>query len=316
MVKFVIKAGTFKTIIELMRAEGRNHKGVKMAMFDDCMLEVSKDGAVINAIDENEVLITQIQIELAEVSSKNTGNIPLDLKTTLATLKRFKPKDEITIKYSDGFVTFTRSKPKLSYRDPALPEDAVKSEVEKEIPFVFNGDNNTWSAAHSDGKKTVKFNTYISVKAEEFKEVIADGEQIQYRSFPFVVTKTKATVIIEDTESGKRSEREIQTDEIKTTKTVSSIFSYGFGNAFANLKGDIEIWMASGAPIIIQKIGEGYELTYILAQVILEEWEDESDEEDYEGGEGDDEDIEDMEKGLEDALKDVDLFEEESAEED
>jgi len=292
MTKFNIKAGILKNIFSYVQAIGRTVKGENKPMLKDLILNVSKSNIKVEAIDENEVLITLIKAPMKKDLVKEIGNIPFDLDETnkknhVNGIKRFKNDETITVRYvqdeGTDIVIFKRVKPKLEVELPTIALDTVTSSVSADIPFKFSKKTNTWSAGE------LVLDTYIKIDAEEFMEVVQDGEQIEYRSFPITVYEKYVLVTVSDDESGAKIRRQLNAKEIKTKETIGSIYSYGFGNAFGNLKGEIEIWLCNEGPMIIRKTTEEINLVYILATTELEE-------DSQEDGEGsvdgvDDEDI-------------------------
>jgi len=274
MTEFNIEAGVLKEVLTLVQAAGKTVKGDNKPLLSDCILHAKNDSLIINAIDENEILITMIKIKMEKKDIVESGKVPITLEECIEVLKRYKSKDKINI-VCDESITFLRKSPKLKIVIPTVSEDSIKSQISmKDFPFK-----------HSKGiwhTKTMKFDTSVTLDSNQFSEVVKDGEQIQYRTFPFTVNKNKLTVTVEDVESGRRIERELDSKEIKAKKNIASLFSYGFGNAFGNLIGEITIHLCNEAPMIIEKKTDNYDLTYILASTVLEdsEIEDENENED------------------------------------
>lgn len=297
MVSFNIKAGVLHNILKLVQAEGKTVKGEKKPMLTDCIIHAEKDNTFIRAIDGDEVLIVNIAIKLGKESVKDAGDIPVEFEDAIKTLGRFNAADNVEISYEDNLIRFKRNKPKLDVKLPVVAVDSIKSAMQTEIPFIFDAKTKVWKA----GDDTL-LDTSITLDAKEFKEVVEDGDQIQHRNFPFTVTKNELTVIVEDVDSGSQITREIITKEIKTSKNIASLYSYGFGNAFANLSGEIKIWLCNEGPMAIMQETEDYALIYILATTELEEEDDSNENESTPEGEGDATEDKSLESQVDDAV--------------
>lgn len=275
MIAFTIKKNVFQTILELTQANGKTVKGENKPMYKDCIIEVGKKELSIKTLDENEILYIGITSKITGVTEE--GKIPVELEPLIEGVKRFNDKDEITISY-DELITISRKKPILNIKIPTMAIDEVKSQLDGEFPFTFDSKNNYWT----DGESTT-LDTYAVLDVNQFTEVIKDGEQIKHRTFPFKIEKGKIMVTVEDIDSGAGVNREIEVTKLDAKKEVSSLYSYGFGNAFGNLSGEIKIWIANEEALAIAKHTDDYDLVYILATTELE------DEDEEEGEEDDDE---------------------------
>ncbi len=261
-------------MLKYTQASGRNVKGENKPFINDCLIEVKTTSVNISSVQENEALIVDIKSKLDKKDIKKTGVIPIELENRIKALKRYGTGDEIKVTLKNGMVKFTRIKPRLETKSSTIDAENVKSHLTDDFPFVFKG--GIWI-----GRKTgLKLDTYVKLDAKEFKEVVEDGEQIQYRSFPFTVSKKQVTVTVEDTNTGASILRELKNEEIKTNETIESLYSFGFGNAFGNLTGEIEIWLANEGPMVILKETDELKLVYMLATT---ETEPENDDDDDEG---------------------------------
>jgi len=297
MSKITIKAGVISEALKLVQAEGQNVKGEKRALLKDCIINVEKDNVLIKSIDEDESLITRIEFKKGKVTVKEAGDIPIEFEDSMPTLKRFGDDNDIDMVYDGQKNYYSRSKPKkLSYDNPVCAVDAIGSIMNEELPFVFDAKTNTWSALD----KSVVLNVYMEIDAKEFKEIITDGDQLEHRNFPFVVSNNTVVVTVEDSGSEKHGTRELEVKKIVSPKDAASIYSYGFGNAFAHLSGLLKIWMCNDGPMIIQKEYTDFELTYILATTVLEEEQDEGESAEESGDQS--ANVENLDKAIDEAV--------------
>jgi len=289
MAKFIHNAGEIKKMLVYAEASGKNVQGDTKALLEDCMINVSKTNVLIKCIESNEVLIGIIKLKVSKENIKEVGDIPVKLEKAIESISRFKASDIVMVEYDEenGLIIIKRKKPRLSVKFPTIPIDNVASAID-DIPFEF--EKGYWS-----GGSCGKLSTYIKLDASEFKEVVKDGEQIQKRNFPFTVTKTKINVIVQDMDTLAQIDREFSFKEIKTAKSISSLYAYGFGNVFGNLSGEIEIWLKNEGPMAIRKKDGNLLVDYILATTEIEE-EDEDDD--------DDTDEDGYNEGIEDQLDD------------
>lgn len=266
MVQFIEKKQIIEKILKYTQAEGKNTKGNKKPLIEDCVISLSKDELQITASDPDEAVFMQITLPSKQIDGE--GEIPLELKDAITSVGRFKD-EEMRISFDEKLVYYERVKgKKLHIKRPTPSPDDIKSRLEK-FPFKYDEKTNTWKAGQ------VSFDTYIKIDADEFKEVIEDGEQVQHRSFPITVTKDAITAIVEDTDSGAQNERELNHIKIETKEAIESLFSKGFGNVFGQLSGNIEIWMANNEAMVIQKKDENITVVYVIAMVELITEEDE-----------------------------------------
>lgn len=266
MARFKVKVDDLGMLLRLVQAVGRNTKGEQHAFLDDCILRVEKERLSILCMDENQVLAIMGEGKLDKTDVIETGLIPVELEFSLDSLKRFKDSDKIVVSYSMGGtkIDYEREKPHLLVRSKTKPVDEIKTDIEN-FPCKF--ENNVWKSPTS-GRQ---IDTYIKIDASEFKEIVQDGEQIQHRSFPFTIKNNSIEVNVEDDDTGELIARELVVKEIKNGNDLKSLYSYGFGNAFGQLSGEIEIWIANETPLIVKKQWTNFSLTYMLAPIELQE---------------------------------------------
>lgn len=276
MVEFNIQAGLMLEMFKLTQLVGKNYKGENKPFMDDCVLEIREKSAVICAADVNDAIMSVVTLPLKKENVHDLGKIPIELQNAMDYLKRYNKDDVISIKFGDGKIKFRRAKPELEYEIPTIGIESISTALDiKEIPFKYDSNADMWVAGDN------KLNTIIKMNASEFKEVIADGEQIQYRNFPITISKDKIICVVEDEESGKRAKRELQAFEIKTNGNISSIFSHGFGNLFTNLSGEIKIWIGNELPMAILYNTDTITANYLLATSQLTEMEEQEEEQTF-----------------------------------
>lgn len=285
MVKFQTKAGKLLQLFLYIQAEGKTIKGDKKPFNIHAVLHVKDTEATMEAQDEHQGLIA-IGILRDVKAVDDPGDIPVefvnpkekDKPNSIKDLGRYGSEDEITVEYNPGQnkIHFKRSKPsKLNKSTPTIPMDKIETKVDY-VPFEFQSVQNAWRGK----KKGFLVDNYVKINTKQFEEVIKDGDQIQHRSFPFTMKEDGTlNVIVEDLETGEKFDRDLEIvsmrmpdkideNNVKITE-VKSIYSYGFGNAFGQLSGEIELWMASNGPMIIKKTDDDIEVTYILATLKL-----------------------------------------------
>jgi hypothetical protein len=270
------KAGELKEVLEYVQATGKNVKGENVDFIKDCLLVVSKNKVHVEAIDENEALIVVIDLTTDEGLKQTPGNIPLELGKAIKALARFKSDDVVSVNYSDNFVEFVREKPKLRERVPTIGEGDVESVI-KELPF--NIAEMTFQPPEGD---VMGLHTRIEIESAEFAEIVKDGEQIQNRLFPISISGGVATVMVENVDTGELIERQLDAKKVSAKVDVSSMYSQGFGNAFGNLSGAVEIFLCQDGPMVAVKKAEHFTLHYFVAHSSMSEDEEEEEEEEPE----------------------------------
>lgn len=277
MAKVVLrhKAGELKEMLEYVQATGKNVKGDNVEIMNDCLLVIEKGKLHVDATDENQALMVSIDMLLDKSLKQTTGKIPIELPKAIKALSRFKSDDVVIVEYEDNFIDFSRSKPKLREHIPTIGETDVDSAME-EFPIRF-GDSAM--EVIEDGRK---LDTVMEIEAAEFAEIVKDGEQIQNRLFPIVISGGVASVMVENLDTGERIERNLDAKKISNGKDLSSLYSEGFGNAFDNLSGAIKVYICKDGPMVVVKKTEQYTLHYAIAHSTINEDEDEEEEEEPE----------------------------------
>jgi len=279
MPKFSIKAGILLEVLNLVRMKGKNHNGDNVTLIQSCILKINKKNIKIETTDLQEAVFTEVTIK--EFNCIEEGLIPVELEkpsndkkknTLIDSLERFKSDDEIEVELQYGIIVVKRNKPRLTKKVNTITIDEVNYENEEGIPITYISKNDTWN---TDGGRN--YTTKIIVDASEFKEVIKDGDQIAHRSYPVMVNSKEVIVSTFDKDSGAGSERElvvVEKDGLRCgTKPIGSLFSYGFGNVFGNLKGKINIWLYQDQAMIIHQDNKSYEYVIVYSSLEAEETE-------------------------------------------
>jgi hypothetical protein len=140
------------------------------------------------------------------------------------------------------------------------------------ITMNFGGEVTPWPPNANGNPQDGEFelSTKVVLDADEFTEIVKDGEQIANRIFPFKVTESGIVVTVENVDTHYKIEREIPTKEVKTPVPVQDLFSHGFGNVFGNISGQVTIWLATDGPMYIKKELSELTVIYILANSEIE----------------------------------------------
>jgi hypothetical protein len=291
------KAGELKEILEYVQATGRNVKGESVDFIKDCLLVVGKNNVHVEAVDENEALMVVIDLATDKSLKQTPGNIPLELAKAIKALTRFKSDDVVSVNYADNFVEFVREKPKLRERVPTIGEADIESVI-NELPFDIA--EMTFQPPEGD---IMSLDTRIEIESAEFAEIVKDGEQIQNRLFPISISGGVAAVMVENVDTGELIERQLDAKKVSAKGDVSSMYSQGFGNAFGNLSGAVEIFLCQDGPMVAVKKTEHFTLHYFVAHSSMSEDEEEDEEEEPEEDEESEEDSDEPEEPEEEKPK-------------
>ena len=267
-----IEAGKMLQMLTYAEAKGKNIKGEDKPLLEDCLMVVIPEQVCILGMDENESLSISVILKMKKEDVIENGYIPFELEKSIKIIDRFKGNDIINIRFESdtNLLYVSRKKPKLVVKEKMIPKEDVKSIIET-LPFHFK--NDMWIGNNSG----VKIDTYIKIDASEFKETVKDGEQIKNRVFPFSIKDKIFTVTVQDIESESEIERDLKYTELKNPKDLKSLYTYGFGNCFGRLSGEIEIWIANNMPMIIRKIEGDLVLTQVLCTLDTEDEEEDED---------------------------------------
>lgn len=276
MVQFKLKAGMLKKILTLTEARGIdvNGKG-SQPILADMLLQVKQKGLMARNMDENEILLSQLRLEMVTIEQ---GNIPLKLEKSIDTISRYKDNDEITVMYDEATnqVSTSRiSKPVQNYTIACIPESDLQSLRAENVILKWDSKLNYW--LYSDEK--IKYDVKVVIKADEIKDVLKDGELMESRSYPIKITPEYFEVRINNDETGEHSERELTFKSINfpndiKVKEINSIYSAGFSQLFNQLSGEIELWFSAesliNSAMIVRQVVDKLEIVYMLCSIELE----------------------------------------------
>lgn len=312
MANLKIKVESLNKILSYAESKGKTTNNKVESFYSDCLFKLDKSTNTLQltSIDENQTLAVLVDVKLKKGDITEDSELPILLETALDAAKRFKPDDVITLEYTTenvkdkpaGMLIYERKSPKLSIkRRTVLSDDIVNSIPRENLTNVFKyiKKGNYWQIINVKENKVVhELKTRIKIDSNQFSEVIKDGEDVKFMNFPFRVTKKAVFVNTRHTQTLESIERELTTIETEVEDDVESIYSKGFGNAFTQISGTMEIWLGNGLPMIIKKEKDNISVTYILSAIVLEE-EYEIEEVIHQGS-----DISDIEDQLRESLED------------
>ena len=263
--KFNIKNSNFKEFLKLVIMEGKNTEGKAYCLVDNCLLTIKNGKIYTNVMARAGIAIGMIKYKEVDIITPGEFAIA-NITLFLEYLNRFENDDELTIelKDEDNKVKIQRKSPRKTASIPIMAkenaDDSLRaSEGTKKIKeengdFFFGG---------------TKLDIKLVVDCYHIKQVIGDGDiGTLRRKYLIIVTNENGIMRVGDKIMG------IIESELPVTSKVgegTAIYADGIDNVFKELKGDVEIFFANGAPMIVKKYSDRYDVRYVLAPIVDDE---------------------------------------------
>ncbi len=278
MTEFKIKISELREICELVSLEGKDLKGKSFRPIPDFIIDAGMDKPDIlqvRAKNKGGQLALDLSFKLKETIAKPGQLVIGDTENFLGFLDRFNASDEVIVSTTENKIIMTRSNPKKVARIPMADQSTVETkDAQNFLDKYIKGPDGFYQTTKT------KFDVRLSLKAEDIKNVIDDGEAVKQRIYPWHLDQSGLNIKVEGPEG------EIETSiPWKTLETASpldqsggpmlrvdSAYAYGIDNIFGNLSGDVNINLANNigaCPIVIDKNTDKYTLKIILAPVVL-----------------------------------------------
>ena len=189
------------------------------------------------------------------------GQIPInDISLFMKFLQRFVPTDDVTVSLVENKVVIERLSPKKVARMiTSSPENIVAAQGTEALT-KFHKEENIWVS-----DKYI-CNLRIDFEAEDMQSIIADGDLIKQRVYPFVIKDGKFSVPLVSKEFGEM-ETEVPTEDITLPDSTRTAYAAGLDNLFSALQGKVSLFMKAGGnhPLLLEHSAEKYHFVAMLA---------------------------------------------------
>jgi len=270
MTEIKAKISELRELCELTSLKGKDIKGKQIMPLPEFLANAENGVLKIQGVDKGAHLALELSYKMEVVKP---GPIIIgDVEKFLSFLDRFGSNDDIILSTTENKIIITRSSSQKVARIPqaeATTVETSKNASEFLSKFV-KGDSGYYETSKT------KFDVKLTLKAEDIKSVIDDGEAVKQRIYPWNL-EGPLTVKVGSEQAGE-IETVIPITKIETQNPESPIvktaYAYGLDNIFGNLKGEVIVNLANNigsCPLIVDKVTDKYTLRIILAPAVTEE---------------------------------------------
>jgi len=269
MPEFVCKVGDFKELLQVISLKGKDLKGKEYTAIPDFLLSVEPDGLKVKAMDNKGSLAVNLHYKAVKVSQ--AGVMAIDSEILQGYLDRYNATDEVTVSAQENRIIIIRNNPQKVSRIPLSDESLVTSQgVDVFQNFVKS------PSGYYQSKKT-NWNVALTLKAEDVKDVVDDGEVVKQRIYPWKLENGALSIKV-----GAQPQGEIETivsiikaeTETPFQPSTKTSFAYGLDNIFGNLVGEVKVYLGNNmesCPLILEKTSDKYSLVVFLAPAVIVE---------------------------------------------
>lgn len=263
MTEIKTKISNLRELCQLVSLEGKDVKGKSIIPVPE--FQILAEGGNLRVQAKNKG--NQLALELNYKAETPTPGIIVigDVERFLKYLDRFNSSDTVTLKTTENKLILTRDNPLKVARIPQASGEILEG---KDASAFLERFKKAESGYFETPK--MKFGVKLTLKAEDVKSVIDDGEAVNQRVYPWTFGNAGLRVKVGSEQSGE-IETVIEVKKIEaqspTTPEVKTAYAYGIDNIFGNLTGEVIVNLASGGtcPMIVEKNVEQYSLKIILA---------------------------------------------------
>jgi len=264
--KIECKIVDLKRIAQFIGCKGKGEKGADMYLTKDFLMDAKGNSIEVQATDTiNQSMVARLKYNDIKVIEE--GQIPIgSVEQLVKILNRYNPNDKVTVEYLRDEVSskmwIRRKFPKMNTMIPVPSPDNIDS---------VKGIKALEGIKYDDKKDVyytnkVELSSKILLEASHLKSILPDADAL-----PIALRDVKYPIELKDgkllTQVGSESdgiiEREIPTKEVKGEG--KSLYKFGFDAIFTTVDGDISIYFANEAPMVVVKSDSKFELMYFIA---------------------------------------------------
>ncbi len=269
MTEFVCKIENLKELCRIVSLKGKDVKGKEYTAIPDFLVVAEADGLRIKTKDNKSVLAVSLHYKSVKVTQAGVIAIG-DVESFQSYLDRYNATDEVTVLTTENRIIITRANPQKVSRIPLTAEETLSnSTADSLFQTIAKNEKGYYQSAKTS------WNIVLTLKAEDVKDVIDDGEVVKQRVYPWKLDQGLSIKV------GDQPLGEIETS-IPLTKVESeninpatkTSFAYGLDNIFGNLEGEVKVYLGNGmdsCPLILEKTTDKYSLVIFLAPAVIVE---------------------------------------------
>ena len=274
MTKFKCKISDLQKVCKMVSLTGKSEATGKeyRSILDMNINALPTNELSIEAIDTLKHLGLSLHYLIDSVEQE--GSLPIgDIELFENFLERFNPDDVVTVETASNRIVITRENPRKVAKVPMAALEAILS---KDVPFF-----KTLGFSKTNFVETEKLkpNLKIVFDAEAMQNVIADGDVVKQRIYPWVIKDGKFTVTV-GTETYGEIETEIKLTSIESNpenpgpQHVETGYSSGIDNLFGNFSGKVTVYLVDQpkeAPLIFEQKTDKFKFVAALAPYVVKE---------------------------------------------
>ncbi len=281
---FRIDIDLFKSFLKYIKSVGVDSSGSKVGLISDCILRFDNKGRMWAMVtDDQRNLVVQVKVNVKDIN--NPVNIPIEIEEIEKWLKSFKNKGYVEVVSEKGFIGLKSViiKALLNLNTDIVfstkREDTIICDLISNLEYGDEADKvnlenikklgNSIYKEGEDGVELffgIKLTNSLEISAKQLKEVIADGDRIENREYPFNFQMDKLNVTIKSSDVAKKEKisRDLYSENYNVKEPFTITFSNRLTNAVNNISGDLKIFAEKEAPMLIQCDKKGIYITYLI----------------------------------------------------
>ena len=266
------KIKDFKEVCRIVSLKGKDIKGKEFLPIPEFVINAGSNPNTnlieISAMDRGAHLAVNLKYDMEVLSA---GSMVIgDVEKFQKYLDRFGNSDDVVVENTENRIIITRNKIGKVAKFPMASEQTVDSSGAISFLQKFKKVDDIYASP------STRFDVSLSVKAEDVKSVVDDGEAVNQRVYPCNITTDIMNMSVGEESTGLISTIiPIENLSIKSGSDINikSSYAYGIDNLFNNLTGRVKIFFANNigaCPMILEQKTEKYDLKAIIAPVILD----------------------------------------------
>lgn len=259
--RIVTNEEEMREILTKIRMKGKDTDGQTTSLVQDTILHFEDDRVVAKAFDPMKSVWMHYRGPFSGI--RREGSLVIgDISEFLSYLGRFGEKTIVEESVSDDGDIL-----EIQFNDEDRKEGGYPAEDEEhitsiqnveELPFVYDAETDEFPYHQTSD---IELSSWFETDVAEIKDVLADGDTTQVRTYPISLEDGHVQVSVGD-DSGY-----IQTDfqASEGEGDAGSVFGYGMDNVYSNLSGEVKVYLGNDAPMWIHQEEEGVVLDYMIA---------------------------------------------------
>lgn len=294
LVGFKLPQNSIMRILTHLEGSGKSAAGEKAVQAEDCVIHVKKNSLWAVTVDKSRKIIMQAKVnKISGLQTINVGKIPVDIDMMMKYLKRFSSNDDIEVIYENGMIALIKTEDKLENPIKVRAFFAAKRMSAIQNDFIMGIQNTIKGKGLDKDKKLLEFfktnisiytldeeaqsvdvlgtvlDTFVELSCSQLKAIIADGELLENRVYPFSVKNNVFNITTKSRKDNNqnRVERDIYIKKAKYTGDFEQTYSSILSSAIASTSGHVELYFGFKKPLLLRKTSatdKGLDLVYMI----------------------------------------------------